>query len=71
MLEKHSHVVAYFNGHQHQGGYNLRKGIHYVNVKGMVETAKETAFAVVKVYPDHLEVQGYGSEPKRELASAT
>jgi manganese-dependent ADP-ribose/CDP-alcohol diphosphatase len=69
VLEAHPHVVAYFNGHQHQGGYHLRKGIHYLNVKGMVETAKETAFSIVKVYPDHLEVHGYGLEPKRELAS--
>jgi len=69
LLEEYPHVVAYFNGHQHQGGYGLRRGIHYLNVKGMVETAEETAFAIVKVYSDRLDVHGFGTEPKRDLAS--
>ena len=33
----------------------------------MVETATETAYAVVAVHADRLEVTGYGSEPSRVL----
>jgi len=69
LLEQHKHVVAYFNGHHHAGRYHEHHGIHYLNVKGMVETAKDTAYSIVKVYPDRLEIHGFGTEPKRNLAS--
>jgi predicted phosphodiesterase len=69
LLEEHKHVAAYFNGHHHAGRYHEHQGIHYLNVKGMVETAKDTAYSVVKVYPDRLEIHGFGTEPKRALAS--
>ncbi|MDA7890062.1 metallophosphoesterase [Akkermansiaceae bacterium] len=69
LLEEHKHVAAYFNGHHHAGRYHEHQGIHYLNVKGMVETAKDTAYSVVKVYPDRLEIHGFGTEPKRDLAS--
>jgi predicted phosphodiesterase len=69
LLEEHKHVAAYFNGHHHAGHYHEHKGIHYLNVKGMVETAEDTAYSIVNVYPDRLEIQGFGTEPKRDLAS--
>ena len=69
LLEEHKHVAAYFNGHHHGGRYHAHNGIHYLNVKGMVETAKDTAYAIVKVYPDRLEIHGFGTEPKRNLVS--
>lgn len=69
LLEEHKHVAAYFNGHHHAGRYHEHQGIHYLNVKGMVETAKDTAYSVVKVHPDRLEIHGFGTEPKRDLAS--
>jgi manganese-dependent ADP-ribose/CDP-alcohol diphosphatase len=69
LLEEHKHAVAYFNGHHHGGNYHQHKGIHYLNVKGMVETAEDTAYSIVNVYPDRLEIHGFGTEPKRNLAS--
>jgi hypothetical protein len=36
----------------------------------MVETEKETAYAVVKCYPDRLEIEGCGLEPDRSLVMA-
>ena len=69
LLEEHKHVAAYFNGHHHGGRYHAHNGIHYLNVKGMVETAKDTAYSIVKVYPDRLEIHGFGTEPKRNLVS--
>ena len=67
LLEAHPNVVAYFNGHNHAGNYATREGVHYVTVKGMVETEDETAFAVVDVYGDRLEMTGHGREPDRVL----
>lgn len=65
LLERYDHVVAYLNGHNHAGNYAVRKGTHFVNFKGMVETEKETAYAVVRCFKDRVEIDGYGAEPDR------
>ena len=67
LLEKHPHAVAYMNGHNHKGNYGRQGHCHFVNFKGMVETEKETAYAVVKCFADRLEIEGYGLEPDRNL----
>jgi len=66
ILESHRGVVAYFNGHQHEGDYALKKGIHYLTFRGMVET-KQTAYALVEVYSNCLRVIGFGRESNRLL----
>ncbi|MBS4192626.1 metallophosphoesterase [Bacillus sp. FJAT-49705] len=66
-LEATGNVVAYFNGHNHAGNYAVKNGIHYVNLKGMVETADTNSYSVVRVYKDRLEVDGYGRETDRVL----
>jgi predicted phosphodiesterase len=60
-------VVAYFNGHDHGGGYAQSGAIHYVTIPGMVEAPMQSAFAVVDVYADHLAVRGFGKVPSRTL----
>lgn len=67
VLEQYPSVVAYFNGHHHDGNYGYQHGIHYVNFKGMVDTEDENTFAVVAVYDNRLEVEGFGREESREL----
>ena len=66
-LEAAGNVVAYFNGHNHAGNYGFKNGIHYVNLKGMVETADTTSYSIVRVFNDHIELDGFGREPDREL----
>lgn len=68
LLTEFPNVAAYFNGHQHQGNYDRKEHLHFLNFKGMVETETENAFAMVKVYEDRLEVQGFGREENRVLA---
>lgn len=67
-LEQPGNVVAYFNGHNHAGNYGQKKGIHYVNFKGMVDTPDQNTFAAIHVHTDHLEMQGFGREDSRELS---
>ncbi|WP_346189203.1 metallophosphoesterase [Rubritalea halochordaticola] len=67
LLEKHDHVAAYLNGHNHAGNYAQHQGAHYVNFKGMVETQAETAYAIVRCFQDRLEINGYGAEPSRSM----
>jgi 3',5'-cyclic AMP phosphodiesterase CpdA len=67
LIKRHKHVVAYLNGHNHAGNYGIHGSCHYVNLKGMVETETETAYSVVKCFPDRLEIEGYGLELERKL----
>jgi manganese-dependent ADP-ribose/CDP-alcohol diphosphatase len=66
-LEEAGNVVAYFNGHNHAGNYGVKNGIHYVNLKGMVDTADTNSYSIVRVYKDRLEVDGFGRETDRVL----
>jgi predicted phosphodiesterase len=71
LLTSHDNFVAYFNGHNHAGNYGEIGGRHFVNFKGMVETPATTAFAVVSVYDDRLDIKGFGREEGRSLKLAS
>ena len=66
LLESYPCVKAYINGHNHKGGYASKQGIHYLTLKGMVDT-EQTSYAVIHVDGDHLTVTGYGREEHRLL----
>ncbi len=68
LIERHPSVKAVFCGHRHSGGYFERKGIHYVNFKGMVE-GNNNRFAVVTIEPasHSIVIDGIGDEPDRTL----
>jgi 3',5'-cyclic AMP phosphodiesterase CpdA len=40
---------------------------HFVTFKGMVDTPDQTAFAIVTLHPDRLEIEGFGREASRVL----
>lgn len=65
-IETHPSVKLWLNGHEHEGGYGVREGIHYLNLKGLLDT-EETAYAVIDFHPGKLEVRGFGREPSRSL----
>ncbi|MFC4559483.1 metallophosphoesterase [Virgibacillus kekensis] len=67
VLEANDNVVAYFNGHNHAGNYGAQNGIHYVNLQGMVETEDATAYSIIRIYKNRLEIDGYGRESSRVL----
>lgn len=66
LLESHSNVFAYLNGHVHKSQYFDQNGVHYVSFRGMVEL-EDNAFAIVTVYKDRWEIKGYGKEVSRSL----
>ncbi len=67
LLAKHPSVKVYFCGHNHEGDYVFRNGIHYLTFQGMVETPDQNAFAVVTLEKEAIRVQGFGREPSRIL----
>lgn len=66
-LRSHKAVKVWFNGHNHAGNYVLWEGIHLVNLKGMVDTPDENAFAEIKLGKRRITIRGYGREPSRRL----
>ncbi len=67
VLNKYDHVKLWMNGHNHKGNFAFQNGIHFVNLKGMVETEDENAFAEVKFLNDSIVIKGYGREESRVL----
>jgi manganese-dependent ADP-ribose/CDP-alcohol diphosphatase len=66
LIEKFSCVKAYINGHNHHGKYALKEGVHYLTLKGMVDT-ETTSYAVISVNNETIIVTGYGREKNRNL----
>jgi manganese-dependent ADP-ribose/CDP-alcohol diphosphatase len=61
LIEAYPNVLAWFNGHVHVSQYFLENQVHYVSFRGMGEK-EDNAFAIVSVYPDHIEIKGYGRD---------
>jgi len=67
VLEDYPCVKAYINGHNHSGNYGMKNGIHYLTLKGMVDT-EQTSYAVISTTEDNIHVAGYGRESDRDMA---
>jgi manganese-dependent ADP-ribose/CDP-alcohol diphosphatase len=68
VLEKYQNIIAWFNGHNHAGNYGNFNMIHFVTIKGMVETEAGNSFALVEVYKNKLWIRGSGREKSQILA---
>ena len=66
-VEKYKCIVAWFSGHNHAGNYADYRGVHFITMKGMVETETVNNFSTVGVYPDKLVIKGYGNEKDQTL----
>jgi hypothetical protein len=60
-------IVAYLNGHNHDGNYGQMAGKHFLTFRGMVETPTDNAYAIVEVFPDRIDVKGFGIQESRTL----
>lgn len=67
VVDRHPHVVAWLNGHNHAGAFGEYNGVPCVTLRGMVETAATSAFATARVLSDRIVITGHGREPSREL----
>jgi predicted phosphodiesterase len=68
VLKQFTCVKLWINGHNHSGNYVFQHGIHFVNLKGMVETENENAFAEVTLSKNKIEIKGFGREVNRVIA---
>jgi len=58
LIEKYDNVVAFMNGHVHEGNYGEKNGIHYITYKAM--KVHTNSYSVVEVVRDTLYVKGFG-----------
>lgn len=68
LVSGYKNFVAYMNGHNHAGNYGTVAHKHFVNFKGMVETPDKTAYSIVEVHADRVEIKGVGLEESRTLS---
>ena len=69
LLAEYPCVTAYINGHNHAGNYAQLGKIHFLTLKGMVDTTK-SAYSVVEVHKDRLEIKGFGRQKDSKLLLA-
>jgi 3',5'-cyclic AMP phosphodiesterase CpdA len=62
---------GYFCGHNHDGNFGEVDGRPFVTFKGMVDTADENTFAIVEIFHDRIEIEGFGREESRVLRNGT
>ncbi len=67
-IEPYDNIIAGFCGHDHKGGYGNSGLIHFVNLKGMVETPDINAYAIVEIYQNKIWIKGRGREKSQILA---
>ncbi|MCU0472183.1 MAG: metallophosphoesterase [Bacteroidales bacterium] len=68
ILNKYNNIIAWFNGHNHSGNYGNFNMIHFVTMRGMVETGTSGSFAIVEVYRNKIWIKGSGREKSQILA---
>jgi manganese-dependent ADP-ribose/CDP-alcohol diphosphatase len=68
LLGNYNNIIACFSGHNHSGGYGNFNMIHFVTIKGMVETENTGSYARVDVYRNKIWITGSGRERSQILA---
>ena len=66
MLERHASVKIWLDGHNHDGNYGEKAGIHYVNMKAMLDT-EETSYARLDFFADRVVLHGTGRQADMTL----
>lgn len=67
MIDKHPSVAAYLCGHHHAGAEEMRNGIPYITFKSILHEPEITAYSVIHLSKDKLEIEGYGREKSRVI----
>ena len=67
LISLYPHVKLWLNGHQHAGNYGQYEHIHCLTAVGMVEK-HSSAYAIVNVYDNWIEIEGFGREVTRAMA---
>ena len=67
IIDEHSHIAAWFCGHNHDGNYDKINNCHILNFKAIVDTEDENAFSIIEVTDESLKLKAWGREIVRAL----
>lgn len=67
LIDRHPCVVAYLNGHNHAGAECVREGVPYITFKSILHQPDTTAFAIIRLFADRLDITGHGREKSRSF----
>lgn len=67
LINDFNNVKFYFNGHNHDGDYLEKNGVHHLTFKGMLDSERSLAFATARFTKDSIFIKGYGREISRAL----
>ncbi|NJN27079.1 MAG: hypothetical protein HC819_14425 [Cyclobacteriaceae bacterium] len=68
LLQPYKNIKAWICGHNHQGNYGQYQNIHFINMKGMVETSHEAPLAFATLEKNLISIKGFGGERSFRLA---
>ena len=66
-IDKHPCVVAWLNGHNHDGAEEIRNGVPYITFKSILHRPQTNAYSAIKLFADRLEIEGNGREKSRVI----
>ncbi len=68
VIGRHPCVRACFSGHNHGGGdTTTQEGVPCITFKSLLNVPEVTAYAVVRLFPDRLVIEGRGREKSRVI----
>jgi manganese-dependent ADP-ribose/CDP-alcohol diphosphatase len=67
VIDRHPSVAAYFNGHNHAGAEEIRKGIPYITFKSVLHEPEVNSFSAIHLFADRMEIEGNGREQSRSI----
>ena len=70
IIEQYPNVIAFINGHDHNGNYVFDNNIHYITLSGMVQTT-ENAYGILEIYKNRIILKGYGKQQNIPSNEAT
>lgn len=71
IMSNYSHIVAWMNGHDHRGSFNVDSitGVPFYNFRGMLTGPfpRNNAFSIVELYEDELRVRKFRNEQNSQI----
>ena len=67
IISKYKGVKAWINGHNHAGNYVEKDGVHFITMKGMVDTESGNAYATLTLSNKKIILKGFHRESDRML----
>ncbi len=69
VIGRHPSVRACFCGHNHAGAQVVSNGIPFITFRSLLHEPGVTAYSVIRLFNDRIEIDGRGREPSRIIKS--